>query len=328
MDGSLLVVGGFVLLILHGRSTPGCWWVRVAYPSRTVHSWLLVGSCCLSFTDGPLLAVGGFVLLILHGRFTPGCWWVRVVYPSRTVHSWLLVGSCCSSFHGRLGSLLVVGGFVLLIFSRTSGFTPGCWWVRVAHLFTDDWVHSWLLVGSCCSFFHGRLGSLLVVGGFMLLIFSRTSGFTPGCWWVHVAHLFTDVWVHSWLLVGSCCSSFHGRLGSLLVVGGFMLLIFSRTSGFTPGCWWVRVAHLFTDDWVHSWLLVGSCCSSFHGRLGSLLVVGGRLVSLLVVGGLIFSAFCVFCLFVLCTQCCQFLWIVHSSFPLRFSLAFIQPHYF
>ena len=34
---------------------------------------------------------------------------------------------------------------------------------------------------------------------------------------------------------------------------------------------------------------------------------------------------CVFFLFCLCTQCCQFLWIVHSWLPLRFSLAFICP---
>jgi hypothetical protein len=35
--------------------------------------------------------------------------------------------------------------------------------------------------------------------------------------------------------------------------------------------------------------------------------------------------YCVFVLFffVLCTQCCQFPWIVHFSFPLRYSLTFI-----
>jgi hypothetical protein len=30
---------------------------------------------------------------------------------------------------------------------------------------------------------------------------------------------------------------------------------------------------------------------------------------------------------VLCTHCCQCLWVVHSSFPLRFSLAFIYTIY-
>ena len=28
---------------------------------------------------------------------------------------------------------------------------------------------------------------------------------------------------------------------------------------------------------------------------------------------------------VLCVQCCQFLWLVHSSFPLQYSLTFICP---
>ena len=38
------------------------------------------------------------------------------------------------------------------------------------------------------------------------------------------------------------------------------------------------------------------------------------------------NAYCVvllFCFFVLCTQCCQFLWIVHFWWPLRYSLTFI-----
>ena len=53
-------------------------------------------------------------------------------------------------------------------------------------------------------------------------------------------------------------------------------------------------------------ILCGPCCSSFY-----------------------FSVFCVvflFCLsssYVLCNQCCQFLWVVHSWLLLRFSLTFI-----
>ena len=35
--------------------------------------------------------------------------------------------------------------------------------------------------------------------------------------------------------------------------------------------------------------------------------------------------FCLSSSCVLCTQCCRFLWIVHSWLPLRFSLAFICP---
>ena len=36
----------------------------------------------------------------------------------------------------------------------------------------------------------------------------------------------------------------------------------------------------------------------------------------------------VFVLFILCVQCCQFLWTVHSWLPLRFSLTFIQTRYY
>ena len=48
-------------------------------------------------------------------------------------------------------------------------------------------------------------------------------------------------------------------------------------------------------------------------------------------GGFVLHVFLVFCVFVfcfslsciLCSKCCQCLWIVHSWFPLRFSLTFI-----
>jgi len=59
----------------------------------------------------------------------------------------------------------------------------------------------------------------------------------------------------------------------------------SRAPGFTPGIWWVRVAHLF------SFL----CC----------------------------FVFCLSSSCVLCAQCCQCFWIVHYGLQLRFSITFI-----
>ena len=75
---------------------------------------------------------------------------------------------------------------------------------------------------------------------------------------------------------------------------------------------------VFTGAWVHPWFLVGSVLLIFL-VFCVVFLVGSVL--------LIFLVFCVvFCSFsycVLCAQCCQFLWIVHSLLPLRFSLTFI-----
>jgi len=61
---------------------------------------------------------------------------------------------------------------------------------------------------------------------------------------------------------------------------------------------------------------------AFHGRQGSLPIFGG------VCGVHLFSFLCCVVLLssscVLCTLCYQFLWIVHSRLPLRFSLTFIS----
>jgi hypothetical protein len=68
--------------------------------------------------------------------------------------------------------------------------------------------------------------------------------------------------------------------------------------------------------------------SSFRGTWVQLYFFGGIVL-------LIFLVFCVVLCFillisscVLCSQCCKFLWIIHSWLPLRFSPTFYQMHAF
>ena len=162
---------------------------------------------------------------------------------------------------------------------------------------SSTWVYSRFLVWSVLLIEH--LGSPPGFGG--VRVAHRAPGFTPGFLvgsvlliehlssppgfgGVRVAHR-APVFTPS-LWCGPCSSSstwVHPR-----VFGG--IRIAHRAPEFTPGFWW------------------GPCCSSFL---------------LFCVALFCLSLFCLSLFCVLCTQCCQCHWIVHSWFPIRFSLTFI-----
>jgi len=75
------------------------------------------------------------------------------------------------------------------------------------------------------------------------------------------------------------------------------------------------------------WLLWQVSCGrqellARHWHLDSPLVFGGIHVALIFLFSMLCFLFCLSSSCVLCTLCCQFLWIVHSWLPFRFSLTF------
>ena len=94
---------------------------------------------------------------------------------------------------------------------------------------------------------------------------------------------------------------------SLFVIWQVVFFVFSLTLGIS---WHFMIRIIFSQQ-IYDWFV--------GGRMSYL-----RYLSLLTHSGVQHISCCCLSLScVLCAQCCQFLWIVHSWLPLRFSLTFI-----